>query len=53
MHGLNARWRERRLQRANAAYLAEEVELIDLAALEREQGRGLEVDLRDEEQAGR
>lgn len=45
MRGPRAWWRDRRDRRANAAYLAEEVELIDLAALER--GRSRDIDLRD------
>ena len=53
MAGLPAKWRERRLRRENAAYLAEEVELIDLAALERQREELWEIDLRDPEPAER
>jgi hypothetical protein len=53
MSGLPARWRERRERRDNAAYLAEEVELIDLAALERQHEELWEIDLRDPEPAER
>lgn len=47
MRGLPTWWQERRVRRDNAAYLAEQVELIDLAALEREREGGLEIDLRE------
>lgn len=47
MRGLPAWLEERRTRRENAAYLAEEVELIDLAALEREREQAWEIDLRD------
>lgn len=36
MRGIGVWWRERRVCRENAAYLEAEVEVIDLAALERE-----------------
>lgn len=53
MRGPAAAWRERRLRRDNAAYLAEEVELLDVAALERERDVELEIDLRESSPAGR
>lgn len=53
MPGLPERWRERQVRRENAAYLAEEVELIDLAALERQHAQLWEIDLRDPEHAER
>ena len=48
MRGLPTWWQDRRERRDNAAYLAEEVELLDLAALERERELAVEIDLRDE-----
>lgn len=47
MRGLPAWLQERRARRHNAAYLAEEVELIDLAALEREREHAWDIDLRE------
>lgn len=43
MRSIRAWWQERRTCRENAAYLEAEVEIIDLAALERERDESLIV----------